>query len=340
MTDAPTVVITGASAGVGRCTAHAFARRGARIGLLAREPEALEETRREVESTGGRGLAVPVDVADADRVERAAMRIEDAFGPIDVWINNAMVTVFSPVRELTVEEVHRVTGVTYHGMVHGTLSALRRMQPRDRGTIVQVGSGLAYRGIPLQSAYCAAKAAVRGFTDSLRTELIHDRSNVRVTMVQLPAVNTPQFGWARTHYDVHPRPVAPVFQPEFAAEAILHAADHAPPELWVGTTNAMVMLGAMALPAVMDRQLAGRAFEGQMTGWKLPPDRRDNLFEPVAGRHAAHGDFDAESRRHGRSLRGDAVRAGAIALGLALTAGATLGARSALRAGNRALARR
>src|SRR5215203_526483 len=228
------VVITGASAGVGRATAVAFAKRGAHVGLLARGRDGLEGARAEVESAGGKALLVPTDVSDAGAVERAARRIEEEFGPIDVWVNNAMTSVFSPVKEMTPDEFRRVTEVTYLGYVYGTLAALRRMLPRNRGSIVQVGSALAYRGIPLQAAYCASKHAVQGFTESLRSELIHDRSDVQLTMVQMPALNTPQFGWVRSRPPRKPQPVPPIFQPEVAAEAIVWAAQHRRNEFWVG----------------------------------------------------------------------------------------------------------
>src|SRR5579872_323908 len=216
---AEVVVVTGASAGVGRATVRAFARRGAHIGLLARGRAGLEGARREVEALGGRALVLPIDVSDAEAVEAAAEAVESKFGPIDIWVNDAMCSVFSPVREMTAEEFRRVTEVTYLGFVYGTLAALRRMLPRDRGIIVQVGSALAYRGIPLQSAYCAAKHAIQGFTESLRCELIHDGSGVRVTMVQMPALNTPQFDWVKSRLPRRPQPVPPIFQPEVAAEA-------------------------------------------------------------------------------------------------------------------------
>src|SRR5215208_6895503 len=228
------VVITGASAGVGRATAVAFAKRGARVGLLARGRDGLEGARAEVESAGGKALLVPTDVSDAGAVERAARRIEEEFGPIDVWVNNAMTSVFSPVKEMTPEEFRRVTEVTYLGYVYGTLAALEQMLPRNRGHVVQVGSALAYRGIPLQSAYCGSKHAIQGFTESLRSELLHDRSDVQLTMVQMPALNTPQFGWVRSRLLRKAQPVPPIFQPEVAAEAIVHASRYPRREIWVG----------------------------------------------------------------------------------------------------------
>src|SRR5215212_4904335 len=231
---AEVVVVTGASAGVGRATAVAFARRGAHVGLLARGRDGLEGAKKEVEAAGGKALVVPTDVAVADAVEEAARRVEEDLGPIDVWVNNAMTSVFSPVKEMAPEEFRRVTEVTYLGTVNGTLAALERMLPRNRGRIVQVGSALAYRGIPLQAAYCASKHAIQGFTESLRSELIHDRSDVQLTMVQMPALNTPQFGWVRSRLPLEAQPVPPIFQPEVAAEAIYWAAHHGRDELWVG----------------------------------------------------------------------------------------------------------
>ena len=289
------VVITGASAGVGRATARAFARRGSRIGLIARGHERLESTRREVWDLGGVGLVLPADVADAEAVESAASLAEEELGPIDVWVNNAMASVFSPVHTMAPSEYRRVTEVTYLGTVHGTLAALRRMRPRDRGVVVQVGSALAYRSIPLQSAYCAAKHAVNGFTDSLRTELIHDRSSVRVTTVHLPAINTPQFGWVRSRLPRAARPVPPIFQPETAAEAIVWASEHTPRELVVGASAQAAVLGQRLAPALMDRLMARMAWEGQMTD--EPADQHpDNLWRPAPGTQGAHGEFDEVAR--------------------------------------------
>src|SRR5437868_325515 len=237
------VVITGASAGVGRATVRAFARRGADIGLLARGIDGLEAARREVEAAGGRAIVVPTDVAHADQVDAAADRVERELGPIDVWVNNAMVSVFSPVRELTADDIHRVTEVTYLGVVYGTLAALKRMLPRDRGAIIQAGSALAYRGIPLQAAYCGAKHAIQGFTESLRCELLHDESRVHVTMVQLPAMNTPQFDWVKSRLPREPQPVPPIYAPEVAADAILWAAEHQRRELSVGGPTVAAIWG-------------------------------------------------------------------------------------------------
>ena len=286
------VVITGASAGVGRATARAFAREGAYVGLLARGQDGLEGARRDVEKLGGRALVLPTDVADADAVERAAEMVERELGPIDIWINNAMVSVFSPVKEMKPEEYKRVTEVTYLGYVYGTLAALKRMLPRDRGVIVQVGSALAYRGIPLQSAYCAAKHAIQGFVDSLRSELIHDHSNVCVTMVQLPAMNTPQFSWVKSRLPRKPQPVPPIYQPEVGAEAVLFAARNDRREMYVGYPTVEAIVGDKIAPGFADWYLARNGYEAQQTHEPVGPDRRDNLWEPVPGDHGAHGAFD------------------------------------------------
>ena len=286
------VVITGASAGVGRATAWAFAREGAHIGLLARGRDGLEGARRDVEELGSRALVLPTDVANAEAVERAAEAVEREFGPIDIWINNAMVSVFSPVKAMKPEEYRRVTEVTYLGVVYGTLAALKRMLPRDRGVIVQVGSALAYRGIPLQSAYCAAKHAIQGFNDSLRSELIHDKSNVRVTMVQLPAMNTPQFSWVKSRLPNKPQPVPPIYQPEVGAEAVLFAAHNERREMYVGYPTVEAIIGDKIAPGFADWYLARNGYEAQQTDEPVEPDRRDNLWEPVPGDHGAHGTFD------------------------------------------------
>jgi NAD(P)-dependent dehydrogenase (short-subunit alcohol dehydrogenase family) len=291
-----TVVVTGASAGVGRATARAFGRLGARVGLIARGIEGLEGARREIEASGGEALALPADVADADAVEDSAARVEESFGPIDVWVNNAMVSVFSPVREMKPEEYRRVTEVTYLGVVYGTLAALKRMLPRDRGTIVQVGSALAYRGIPLQSAYCAAKHAIQGFCDSLRAELLHDRSRVSVTMVQMPALNTPQFDWVRSRLPGRPQPVPPIFQPEVAADAIVWASRHSRREIFVGMPTVEAIVGNKLAPGALDHYLARTGYESQQTDEPENPDRPDNLWEPLPGDHGAHGRFDDRAR--------------------------------------------
>jgi NAD(P)-dependent dehydrogenase (short-subunit alcohol dehydrogenase family) len=290
------IAITGASAGVGRATVRRFAREGASIGLIARGEERLEAAAREVEELGGQALVLPLDVADSDAVEDAASRIEDRFGPIDVWVNNAMATVFAPVRDMTPDEFRRATEVTYLGAVWGTMAALRRMHTRDRGTIVQVGSALAYRSIPLQSAYCGAKSALRGFTESLRTELLHEGSRVHLTMVELPALNTPQFSWSRAKMPRHPQPVPPIFQPEVAAEAIHYAATHKRRELVVAWPAVKAIYGEKVAPALLDRYLARSGYDAQQTDELLDGPREGNLFEPVPGDFTAHGIFDDESK--------------------------------------------
>jgi NAD(P)-dependent dehydrogenase (short-subunit alcohol dehydrogenase family) len=324
------VVITGASAGVGRATARAFARRGDDVALLARNSDALEEAAREVREAGGRALVVPTDVADADQVEAAAERATAELGDIDVWVNVAMASVLAPTWEIEPGEFRRVTEVTYLGQVHGTMAALRRMRPRDRGAIVNVGSALAYRGIPLQSAYCGAKHAIRGFTDSLRTELMHDGSDVHVTEVHMPALNTPQFDLVRTKMPRLPRPVAPVFQPEVAARAIVWAADHPERrELWVGGSTVMTILGSRLAPGTLgDRYLAKTGFDSQQTNEPVSEERRrtDYLDAPVPGDHGAHGRFDDESKSGSAQLwmarnRGVIAAAGA---GLVAAAGAAV----------------
>ena len=290
------VVVTGASAGVGRAVVRAFAARGANVGLIARGRDGLEGAQREVERYGGRALVLPLDVADGHAVDRAAETVENALGPIDVWVNDAMVSVFAPVIETTVEEFRRVTEVTYLGFVHGTLAALKRMRPRNRGSIVQVGSALAYRSIPLQAAYCAAKHAVLGFTDSLRSELLHEKSAINLTMVQLPAVNTPQFSWSRAKLSKEPQPVPPIYQPEVAADAIVFAAGHRRREVWISWSVMKAIVGEDLVPGYADRYLAEHGYEAQETQQSIAPERRDNLYEPLAGDHGAHGAFDAEAR--------------------------------------------
>ncbi|QPC85222.1 SDR family oxidoreductase [Phototrophicus methaneseepsis] len=290
------VVITGASAGVGRATARAFAKQGAHIGLLARSVQRLEAAKHEVEQLGGQAIVIQTDVADADQVEAAASAVEEAFGPIDIWVNNAMVSVFSPVKEMEPEEYKRVTDVTYLGYVYGTLAALKRMLPRDKGVIVQVGSALAYRGIPLQSAYCGAKHAVEGFMDSLRVELLHDESNVKVTMVQMPALNTPQFGWVKSRLPNKAQPVPPIFEPEVAAEAIVWAAEHPRREYIVGGSSLQAILGNKLLPGFVDYYLSRTGFESQQTSESRDPDRPNNLWDTVPGDQGAHGAFVDRSK--------------------------------------------
>ena len=270
-------MVTGASAGVGRATVRAFAKRGARIGLIARGTDGLDGALADVESLGGKALILACDVANANEVEAAADRIEEEFGPIDIWVNNAMVSVFSPVKDITSEEFMRVTEVTYLGTVYGTLAALRRMLPRDRGCIVQVGSALAYRSIPLQSAYCGAKHAIQGFTQSVRCELLHDKSNVRITMVQLPAMNTPQFSWVKSRLPRKPQPVPPIYQPEIAANAIVYAAHHDRREVQVGLPTVVAIEGNKIAPGMIDQYLARTNYEAQQTDEPVEADRRDNL---------------------------------------------------------------
>lgn len=319
----PVAVVTGASAGVGRATARAFAEGGYDVGLLARGREGLEAAAKEVEQRGGRPLAVPTDVSDAQAVEDAAERVERELGPVDVWVNDAMVTVMSRIVDLRPEDVRRVTEVTYLGAVHGTLAALRRMRRRSRGTIVQVGSALSYRAIPLQAAYCAAKFALRGFTDSLRTELLHDDVGVHVTMVQLPALNTPQFEWSRLRgFRRQPQPVPPIYQPEVAADAIFFAAHARRREVFVGgNTPLLIWLDKLA-PWAGDRYLARTGFDSQFVDEPVDPDRADDLDAPLPGDHGAHGPFDRRARASSLQLaatkrRGAVVAAaGALALGL------------------------
>jgi short-subunit dehydrogenase len=289
------VVITGASAGVGRALAQRFARDGTSLGLIARNEDRLADAVAEVEAAGGKAIACPADVADHAAVERAAERVEAELGPIDIWINVAMATVFAPFREVAADEFRRATEVTYLGFVHGTMAALKRMQPRDRGVIVQVGSALAYRSIPLQSAYCGAKHAVIGFTDSLRSELIHEGSRVQLTVVHLPAVNTPQFDWGRNKMPKRPQPLPPIYQPEFAAEAIHHAALHPRREMLLGWPTMQAILGHKIAPGYLDRIMARKAYPGQQSD-EPATGGPDNLFSTVDGNFGAHGRFGAMAR--------------------------------------------
>lgn len=289
-------VITGAGAGVGRAVVEEFARDGYDIGLLSRDPQRLEKAAEAVRRHGVRALAIPTDVADAGAVESAADRIEVELGPIDVWVNVAMATVFAPVSKLTPEEVERGTRVTYLGQVHGMMSALKRMRTRNRGVIVNVGSALAYRSVPLQSIYCGAKAAIRGFTDSLRSEILHDRLKVRITMVDLPAVNTPQFDWALNKMGQKARPVAPIFEPEVPARAILFAAKNDRRDIWVGFPTVKSILANRIAPGLLDRYLARTGYSGQLTDQSKPANAPNNLFEPVKGNYGAHGRFGASAK--------------------------------------------
>ncbi|MFF5674882.1 SDR family oxidoreductase [Streptomyces hygroscopicus] len=338
--DPQVVVVTGASAGIGRATARAFGARGAAVALLARGQRGLEQAAQEVRTAGGRALPLVVDVADAEAVDSAAQQVEDRLGPIDVWVNAAFTTVFAPATEIRPDELRRATEVTYFGFVHGTQAALRRMLPRDRGTVVQVGSALAYRSVPLQAVYCGAKAAIRGFTDSLRCELMHDGSRVRVTMAHLPGVNTPQFSWVLTRLPRHPRPVAPVYQPEVAAEGILYAADHPERrEYWIGGSTVATLLGQRFAAGLLDRYLARTGYDSQQTDEPVDPSRAVNLWKPVDDAHGAdhgpHGVFDrqAHSRspqlwvsRHRRPLALGAAAGGAVGAVLAAGLRGSLGA--------------
>jgi len=300
VSSAPVVVVTGASAGLGRAIAHGFAKRGAKIALLARNPEALQAAADECAILGGFGLPVPTDVSDPEAVEAAAARAEAELGPIDIWVNNAMVSVFSPAKEMTAADYKRVTDVLYLGFVHGTLSALRRMLNRDRGTIVQIGSALAYRSIPLQSAYCACKHAINGFTDSIRCELHHDKSHVKITAVQMPAMNTWQFNWVKNRLPNNTQPVPPIFDPELAAEVVVEAGLAASPrrEYWVGTPTVAAIVGQKFVPGLLDRYLGATGYKSQqIEGEPKDPDAPNNLYEYVPGTHSARGKFDKRMKR-------------------------------------------
>jgi NAD(P)-dependent dehydrogenase (short-subunit alcohol dehydrogenase family) len=316
-------VVTGASAGIGRATVRRFAGQGARLGLIARGRERLDATAREVEELGGEALPLPLDVANASAVDDAARQVEEQLGPIDVWINNAMATVFAPVRETTPEEFRRATEVTYLGFVWGTMAALRRMAPRNRGSIVQVGSALAYRGIPLQAAYCGAKHAIQGFTESLRAELIHDGIDVHLTMVQLPALNTPQFSWSLTKLPGHPQPMPPIFQPEVAAEAIEYAAHHRRREIYVAWPAVRTILADKIAPGGLDLVLGRIGYREQQLDEPVAADRQSNLFEAAPGDWAAHGRFDDRARERSLLLWANLHRGW---LGIVLGAGSALAA--------------
>jgi NAD(P)-dependent dehydrogenase (short-subunit alcohol dehydrogenase family) len=309
------VVVTGASAGVGRAIVRAFAKRGAHIGLLARGRAGLEGARKDVEEAGGKALVIPTDVADAEQVEAAAEQVEQAFGPIDIWINVAMASVFSPFKEMNAVDFKRVTEVTYLGQVYGTMAALRRMLPRDRGRIILVGSALAYRGIPLQSAYCGAKHAIQGFSDSLHCELIHDKSNVKLSMVQLPAVNTPQFSWVKSRLPDKAQPVPPIYQPEVIADAVTYVADHYRRELFIGLSTVIAIQGNKIAPWFGDWYLGRTGYKSQQTGQPENPHRPNNLWHPVDEDHdhGAHGAFDKRARDTSRQLWADTHR-GILAL--------------------------
>jgi len=297
------VVITGASAGIGRATAQLFGQRGANVTLLARGAAGLEGAARDVEAGGGKALAIPTDVADCSAVEAAADEAEFAFGPIDTWVNVAFTSVFAPFWEISAEEFKRVTEVTYLGYVHGTMAALAKMRPRDRGTIVQVGSALSERSIPLQSAYCGAKHATNGFTESVRCELLHEGSNVRITVVQMPAVNTPQFSWVLSRLPRHPQPVPPIYQPEVAARGVVYAADHpGRKQYWVGDSTAVTLLAQKFVAPLLDRYLGRTGFDSQQTDERVNGRQPANLWQPVdqepGSDHGAHGEFDGKSHAH------------------------------------------
>jgi short-subunit dehydrogenase len=316
--DRKVVVVTGASAGVGRATVREFARHGYDVGLIARGTEGLEAAAEEARRLGVAAVVAPADVADAQAVERAAAKIERELGPINVWVNVAMTTVYAPLTEITPDEYKRATEVTYLGYVYGTMAALSRMKARDRGTIVQVGSALSYRAIPLQAPYCGAKFAIRGFTDSLRSELIHDGSNIHLTMVQMPALNTPQFDWGRNKLPTRPQPVPPIYQPEVAARAIVFAATARRREVWVGASTFRAILANKLAPWLLDRYLARSGYSAQLSSEPAQKDAPDNLFKPVEGDFGAHGRFDGEAL-------GSTVMRSPVLPGLAVASGAALG---------------
>ena len=314
-------VVTGASSGVGRAIARTFGDEGARVALIARNLDGLEAAARELRERNVGALVLPLDVSDAKAVDEAAQRVVDEWGAIDIWVNDAMVSVFSPISEMNAEEFRRVMDVNYLGYVHGTLAALRHMRPRNSGVLVQIGSALAYRSIPLQSAYCASKAAIRGFTDSLRSELIRERSRVSVTMLQLPAVNTPQFEVVRNRLPEHPQPVPPIYQPEVIAKAAVHAVLKPRREMWIGWSTTKAIIGQRFIPGFLDRYLSTRAWETQETrdlpaGHPLKHER-DNVDSPIPGDRGAHGPFDSKARTFSpklwaRTHRGWLALAGAL----------------------------
>lgn len=340
MSEREVVVVTGASAGVGRSVVRAFAKRKAAIGLIARGLDGLHGAAREVEAAGGKALILPTDVADAQAVEKAAATVEQELGPIDIWVNNAMVSVFSPALEMTANDYRRVTEVTYLGYVYGTLAALRRMAKRDQGVIVQVGSALAYRGIPLQSAYCAAKHAVQGFNDSLRCELIYDESQVRITEVHLPAMDTPQFDWSKSRMPRQAQPVPPIYDPDIAAEGIYWAAHNEQRELYIGYPTTMAIIGNKLAPSLGDWYLGKHGVDSQMTDEPADPNRPNNLYEPLPGDHGAHGRFGDRSIKFSWQLwaskhRRELALAGVAAAGIACLLGVAAGSSDGASAGER-----
>jgi NAD(P)-dependent dehydrogenase (short-subunit alcohol dehydrogenase family) len=315
-----TVIVTGASAGLGRAIAHEFAKHGAVVGLIARSADALRDAKRECEELGGQAMVLPADVSDHDALDKSAANFERRFGPIDVWVNDAMCSVFAPVTEMRPEEYRRVTEVTYLGYVYGTMVALRRMKQRNRGSIVQVGSALAYRSIPLQSAYCASKHAIVGFTDSLRCELHHDNSNVRLTCVHMPALNTTQFDWVLNRMPRKPQPVPPIFQPEVGARAVYYAAHHDRREMWVGMPTVIAIVGQKFIPGILDRYLGRTGYDSQQYDGAADPKLPNNIWKPVKGAHRTHGDFDSRAKDQSTQLWLDmnhwaalAAAAGAVA---------------------------
>lgn len=314
------VVITGSSAGLGRAIAHGFAKRGAHIGLIARNPEALNAAKEECETLGGQALVLPVEVSDAAAVDAAATRVEEEFGPIDVWVNDAMVSVFSPVKEMEASDYKRVTDVLYLGFVHGTLAALKRMLPRDHGTIIQIGSALSYRSIPLQSAYCACKHAINGFTDSLRCELYHDNSNVKITTVQMPAMNTTQFDWVKNRMPNDTQPVPPIFEPGLTAEVVVAAGLARNPrrEYWVGSPTILAIVGQKFIPGTLDRYLGKTGYKSQqIPNEPKDPNAPNNLYHYVPGVHSARGKFDDRSARTSAEIF-VSLHPGLLAVGAAL----------------------
>lgn len=325
------VVVTGASSGIGRAIARAFGAQGARVALLARGKEGLDACAREIEQAGGQAMVLPLDVSDVAAVNKAAHEIVERWGRIDTWVNNAMVTVLSPVVEMRPDEFRRVTEVNYLGAVYGTLAALRYMLPADSGVIIQIGSALVYRSIPLQSAYCASKAAMRGFTDSLRSELIHDQSKVQLCMLQLPAVNTPQFDVARSRMPMHPMPVPPIYQPEVIAEAALHASEHPAREIWIAGSAIKAIVGQKVIPGMLDRYLGHIGYAAQQSDEPVEADRPDNLHAPLAGDRGAHGRFDAQARPRSLELMARLNR-GKIGAALGVAAALALIAMKAVRA--------
>lgn len=312
------VVITGGTAGVGRASAQAFAEAGYAVAVIGRSEQGVNSTIEELRLLGARASGAAVDVSDGAALLAAGRKIESELGPISIWVNAATLTVLAPVTDITDEEFQRVTDVTYLGCVHGTRTALTLMAERDRGTIVQVGSALAYRSVPLQAAYCAAKAAIRGFTDSLRSELIHNKSSIRLTMVHLPGVNTPQFDWSRNKMGNNVQPVEPIYQPEVAARAILSAARRAPREVWLGRSTLQSIVGTMLFPGLLDRMMAKQGWEGQITDQPEAADRPDNLHQPVEGLHRSHGRFDNQAED--RALHLNMNNPGLAILGVAAVA--------------------